>query len=117
MDPAATAMTIGVPVTSSGNLLMNSPGTMTINNTVAFGGLDGSSNPLGIVQIHQGTVQVNSGGALTNTNEIDVGDTYGQTATLTMSGGTVSALSTGNSGTPIITLRAFTWASAAERAT
>ena len=97
MDPAATAMTIGVPVTSSGNLLMNSPGTMTINNTVAFGGLDGSSNPLGIVQIHQGTVQVNSGGALTNTNEIDVGDTYGQTATLTMSGGTVGAPLTGNS--------------------
>ena len=60
----------------------NSAATLTITNTVAFGGLDGSNNSLGILQVHQGTVQVN-GGMLTNTNEINVGDTLGYTGALT----------------------------------
>ena len=90
MDPAATAMTLGVAITSSGNLVMNSPGTMTIATPITFGGVDGSWNNLGYPIIHQGTVQVSSGGSLTNMAQLDLGDTYGETGTLALSGGIVT---------------------------
>ena len=85
---------------AAGIVLDNAAATLTINNQISFGGLDGSNNPLGILQVHQGTVQVNSGGLLTNTNEIDVGDTAGQTGTLNLSGGTVNVLLGGQTYNP-----------------
>ena len=92
---ANASATIAAPVDMSagyGNLVMNnSPGTLTVSNTVAFGGVDGSGNGQGYVIVHQGTVNVASGGALTNLSEIDLGDTPGKTGTLTMSGGAVTA--------------------------
>ena len=74
--------------TMNGNLISAGPGTLTIANTLAFGGIDNSGNPLGIVQIHQGRINVVSGGALTDLSEIDVGDAPMQTGTLTLSSGT-----------------------------
>ena len=68
-------------MSTTGNLVMNGPGTLTITNTVTFGGLDSNSNPLGILQVHQGTLNL-TGGAITNTNEIDVGDAPSHTGTL-----------------------------------
>jgi hypothetical protein len=90
MDSGAN-LTISAPVASTGNVIMNGAGALTITNTVALGGIDGSNNPLGIVQVHQGTVNVNAGGAITNSIEIDVGDSPGQTGTLNLASGTVIA--------------------------
>ena len=39
--------------------------------------------------MHQGTVQVNSAGSMTSLAEVDLGDTYNQTATLALSNGSV----------------------------
>ena len=77
-----------------GNLVKTGPGTLAINNTVTFGGVDNSgiNVSLGIVSIHQGVMQVNSGGMLTNTSEIDVGDTAGLTGALTLNDGTARAV-------------------------
>ena len=82
--------------TAAGIVVDNSAATLSINNQISFGGLDGSNNPLGIVQVNRGTLQINSGGMLTNTNEINVGDTLGATGNLVMTGGTVSVLLGGN---------------------
>ena len=72
----------------TGNLVNAGPGTITISNTFAFGGVDSGGNPLGIVQIHQGQINVMAGGSLTNLSEIDVGDTPLQMGVLNLSGGT-----------------------------
>ena len=73
----------------SGNTVV-SGGTLTFTNVNTFGGINGSGIPIGIVSIHQGAINVAPGGALTNTSEIDVGDTAGQTGMLTLSSGTAS---------------------------
>ncbi len=72
-----------------GNLVSAGPGTLSIGSTLAFGGVDNSFNPLGIVQIHQGQINVPAVGALANLSEIDLGDTPAQTGTLSLSGGAV----------------------------
>ena len=83
--------------TGNDNLIKAGPGVLTIGNTVAFGGLDGNYNSLGIVIIHQGAINVTAAGALTNTGEIDVGDTAGQTGTLRISSSTALVLCSGSS--------------------
>jgi autotransporter-associated beta strand protein len=84
----ANTLTLTAASATSGNLVSAGPGTLAIAGTFAFGGVDSSANPLGIVQIQQGQVNVLAGGALTNLSEIDLGDTPAQTGTLTLSGGT-----------------------------
>jgi autotransporter-associated beta strand protein len=84
----ANNLTLTAANTIMGNLVSNGPGTMTIANNFSFDGVDGGYNALGIVQIHQGQINVVSGGALTNTSEIDLGDTPGQTGTLSLTSGT-----------------------------
>jgi fibronectin-binding autotransporter adhesin len=81
-------LTLTAANTMNGNLINAGPGTLTIANTLAFGGVDSSYNSLGIVQIHQGQINVVSGGALTNLSEIDVGDTRSQSGTLNLTSGT-----------------------------
>ena len=78
----------------TGNTIV-SGGTLTFTNVNTFGGINAGGIPLGIVSIHQGALNVASGGVLTNTSEIDVGDTAGQTGTLTLNSGT-AAVSSGN---------------------
>ena len=80
-------LTLTAANTISGNLV-SAGGTLTIASSLAFGGVDGIYNPLGIVQIHQGQITVAPGGLLTNLSEIDVGDTPLQTGTLALSSGT-----------------------------
>ena len=89
MDSITGTMTIGAPVASSGNMVMNSPGTMAITGPVTFGGLDGNGNALGYLIAHQGTINVTNG-SLTNMSEIDLGDTPGYSATLAVSSGIVA---------------------------
>jgi len=101
IDTQAFNMTIAGSIGGQGSLAKAGAGTLTISNTNTFGGVDSAGNPYGIVSIHQGAIQVSPGGVLTNnTSEIDVGDTAGQTGTLTMSSGTaiVPFGSTGYSG-------------------
>ena len=83
----ANNLTLTAASTMNGNVVGAGPGTLTIAATLAFRGVDDAYNPLGIVQIHQGQINVISGGALTNLSEIDVGDTPGQTGTLALSSG------------------------------
>jgi fibronectin-binding autotransporter adhesin len=76
-------------ISGQGGLVQTGGGTLTITGTNSFGGVDSAGNAYGIASIHQGTINVNSGGVLTsNISEIDVGDTSGQTGTLSMSSGT-----------------------------
>jgi autotransporter-associated beta strand protein len=82
----ANNLTLTAANTISGNLVSAGPGTLTIASTLSFGAVDSAYNPLGIVQIHQGQISVIPGGVLTNLSEIDIGDTPGQTGTLTLSG-------------------------------
>ena len=109
--PTTTAVTVNTSgtytftgtgsIVGATSLSMSGGGTLNIANTNSFGGIDPSGNPYGVVSIHQGTINVLPGGILTNnTTEIDIGDTPGQTGTLSMSGGTamVPLGANGNSG-------------------
>ena len=54
----ANNLTLNTAQSITGNLI-NGTGTLTMTSSTILGGIDGSYNPLGIVQIHQGMVQVN----------------------------------------------------------
>jgi fibronectin-binding autotransporter adhesin len=76
-------------ISGSGSLVKDGPGTLTITNVNSFGRGDSAEDPVGIASIHQGTIYVSPGGALTeNGTEIDVGDVAGMTGILVLSGGT-----------------------------
>ena len=108
----------GATATSDGTigLLMDSAGTLTVATSMVFGGVDGSSNAVGYVNVHQGTIQINSTGSWTNLGELNLGNVSGQTGTLALSSGTVvlpavqnnalwSGVSVGaNGGTGVLTL-------------
>ena len=79
-------------------LLMDSTGTLTVATQIASAGIDGSGNSAGYVLVHQGTVNVNSAGSITNLGQLDLGDVSGQTGTLMLSGGTVTLPQIGNTG-------------------
>ena len=72
----------GVTATSNGEigLLMDSAGTLTVATPIVFAGIDGSSNAVGYVIVHQGTININSTGSITNLGEMDLGDVSGRRA-------------------------------------
>ena len=112
LNVSGGAMTLTATNTYTGNTVV-SGGTLTFTNTNTFGGVNNNFHPLGIVSIHQGAINV-TGGVVTNTCQIDVGDTAGQTGTLTLSSGTASVslgadsfsgMNVGyNGGTGVVTL-------------
>ena len=72
----------------NGNLVNN--GATTIAGAVVFGGVDNNFNSQGWLVAHQARSTSVRAHSLTNLSEADLGDTYGSTATINMSGGTVA---------------------------